>query len=508
MLPKELLAVKRWGSRIAPKYAKPRLYRPLAEKILEIFKEEIGKSKEVLLDTLEELEDWRNYKLIRGLTELLVRQCTFEEVDKVPPEKVRRELFNRGFVTSQNERNNVIKDVARDLGISSEDVEQAFFADLDKNKILKSPSQLSATELLQKYNFSLTQTLLFNANNLQFEVSGNYQEIFRRIKFLGLMYDVEGQQEALRTKVTGPASLFRKTRKYGTKLAKLLPAILKARTWKLHAEIEQKVRGEPRIYIFKLDSSKGELLGVEPMEEVKFDSLIEEDFAKKLQGIAKDWQIKREPELLVAGNKVIIPDFVIEKGDTNLFVEIVGFWTKDYLDSKLEKLEDLERNILLFVNEKLNCTKADFKQQREDVIFYRRKISAEDVLPRIRKIEESTKKKELKQLNSGDITLKDGVTVEELAGEMGISPSVAKEMLKKKVETSEQYHLISGRVTHQTTLDELKRQITELSDMSLKNVTETLQNAGFDIEVLRKLGYTVEWRGLDPEKANVKERRV
>jgi len=45
--------------------------------------------------------------------------------------------------------------------------------------------------------------------------------------------------------------------------------------------------------------------------------------------------------LILSSGKAFIPDFVFEKYGVKVYLEIVGFWTEDYLKRKLEKIKDL-----------------------------------------------------------------------------------------------------------------------------------------------------------------------
>jgi predicted nuclease of restriction endonuclease-like RecB superfamily len=53
------------------------------------------------------------------------------------------------------------------------------------------------------------------------------------------------------------------------------------------------------------------------------------------------WNLIREPDPLILSNgKAFIPDFVFEKYEIKVYLEIVGFWTSEYLKRKLEKIID------------------------------------------------------------------------------------------------------------------------------------------------------------------------
>jgi predicted nuclease of restriction endonuclease-like RecB superfamily len=50
--------------------------------------------------------------------------------------------------------------------------------------------------------------------------------------------------------------------------------------------------------------------------------------------------------LILSDGKAFIPDFLFEKCGVKVYFEIVGFWTRDYLKRKLEKIKDLSTNIV------------------------------------------------------------------------------------------------------------------------------------------------------------------
>lgn len=508
MLPKDLLVVNTRNGKIVPQYAEPDHHLPLAKKVLGVFKQGKGKKQKFLMQRLKRMEEYETYKILRGLTELLKRRCGFEADYVIPPLKIRRKLFERGFVTSQTERKLVISDVAEKFDITRKEVENSFWADLDQEKVLKEFHPLEPKELLKAYNLSLTQTMLFDAHSMRVRVNENYQEIFHRIKLFGLMYLVEKVDDKFHIEITGPASLFRKTRKYGVKMAKLLPSILKAENWMITAKIERDRGDETRLYDFKLDSSSRNKLGVGPVKkEEEFDSMVEEDFARKLKGIAKEWTVKREPSILKAGKRVIIPDFLLKKRSMRKYVEIVGFWTKRYLKHKLEKLGEIKKDILLFVNKNLQCRKTDFHQKPENILFYNRRVSSRKILTKLREFENELRKKETKKLDPGTINLEEGKTVEEIARKLEVSSLTVKEIIQKKIRVEgrkgTKWYLVDGRITRESTLKSLKQRISNLSQKNYQNVKKILKEFGFGLEALEKIGYKVKWSKLDPSKARI-----
>ncbi|MEM4706700.1 MAG: DUF790 family protein, partial [Candidatus Methanomethylicaceae archaeon] len=330
MLPKELLVVIKRGNNIWPKYSRFSTSDiNIAEAIIQIYSESIGLKRREIKEKILELENiYGNYKLIRALSLLIERKCEFIASYSIDPKKIRHLLFEEasilGYPTTFEERNNIIKIVANKLNIKPEDVEQSIYADLNSEDKLSYFQNINAIDLLKEYNFSITQTLLFNATEIDFTSSGNWQRIFRAIKYYGLMYT---NKEGKWFKIDGPASIFKLTRRYGTAIAKLLPEIFASQPWQIQAIILYK----NKLLRFELNSKKYSWLFPKIELKESYDSTIEEDFANEFKTLKTPWIIKRESDPILINNCIIIPDFSFYFENKRVLMEIVGFWTIDYL---------------------------------------------------------------------------------------------------------------------------------------------------------------------------------
>jgi uncharacterized protein len=84
----------------------------------------------------------------------------------------------------------------------------------------------------------------------------------------------------------------------------------------------------------------------ESSQIIYFDSGVEEKFSTRFKQSANGWKLIREPEPLILSNgKALIPDFAFEKYGIRIYLEIVGFWTKEYLEKKIQKIADLTKTI-------------------------------------------------------------------------------------------------------------------------------------------------------------------
>lgn len=472
MLPSDLLVVKKRRGNIAPGYLRE---VTIAWEIINLFKEGEGEKYEKVLERCEELESAYDYRVVRGLRTIVERKCDFKLISDRGKE-IRRFLFERGFITSEAERRKVLEEAQNFF--RDPDIEELMFCDLKEEQLLCSVPEVSPEEIVKEYNLSLTQTLLFNALELSFTASDNYQEIFRRIKYLGLMYEIEGNE----VRITGPASLFKKTRKYGTSFAKLLPPVIKAKEWHTKAKIE--LNRDRRVYDFELSSKEKDLFPVNDEEVVHFDSKVEENFYKDFLSFDLGWDIKREPAFIKAGNSVIIPDFGFYRKGIECYLEIVGFWTPEYLENKLRKLKG--KKIIVAVNRDLSCKREDFDG---NVLFYSNRIDVMPIAKILKRIEEESIEKESEEVRQKGIALsEDIVSVKELANKLDVSTETIRRL------EIPGYTNVGDKIVSLSFLERLKGRIGEDYDEAMDILEE------FDLGplALDLMGYRVEWRGLKP----------
>ncbi|MEE8410561.1 MAG: DUF790 family protein, partial [Myxococcota bacterium] len=115
----------------------------------------------------------------------------------------------------------------------------------------------------------------------------------------------------------------------------------------------------------------------------RFDSRIEERFAKDFGRATADWDIIREPEPIPVARSLIFPDFaLVRRGPPyeRWFVEIVGFWTADYLEHKLAtlRLAGIER-LIVCVDKQRGCSESDLPAGAH-IVEYDRRVDVKEVL--------------------------------------------------------------------------------------------------------------------------------
>jgi predicted nuclease of restriction endonuclease-like RecB superfamily len=106
----------------------------------------------------------------------------------------------------------------------------------------------------------------------------------------------------------------------------------------------------------------------------------------RIENPTRQWQLMREGDILVRGQRVFFPDFtVISPSGFRVFLEIVGFWTPEYIRHKKEVLEVFALTpLLLAIPQSL---KKQWQSHRfsanHKVIYYQQSISPGEIIQAI-----------------------------------------------------------------------------------------------------------------------------
>jgi predicted nuclease of restriction endonuclease-like RecB superfamily len=115
------------------------------------------------------------------------------------------------------------------------------------------------------------------------------------------------------------------------------------------------------------------------------DSKLEARFAKDFRKEAPEWDLVREPKPLCIGNSqaLIFPDFaIVHRTDPTRFwyLEIVGFWTAEYLAKKHEALRNIAvQNFIVCIDEKLDCGNETLPTSIK-VVRFRKRVPIGEIL--------------------------------------------------------------------------------------------------------------------------------
>jgi len=112
----------------------------------------------------------------------------------------------------------------------------------------------------------------------------------------------------------------------------------------------------------------------------RFDSRVEARFYLDFLKLGSRWDVSREGDLIPLDSTVFIPDFTFRLRSNPAFqvnLEVMGFWTSDYLARKSSLLTKLPGGrFILCVDEKLCC---DRERLPFPCIVFSRRVPAEKV---------------------------------------------------------------------------------------------------------------------------------
>ena len=500
MLTKDLLRVSRAGGGYHPQFATDE-DRPVAARVIGCYQGHVGQPRHRLGDALTDIErDSDDFKLVRGFAKLLERETAAETQAPLDPPRVREVAFEAaetvGVVTDA-ERKQALARAADRLDTSPDAVAASLYADREDNQVLTAtPDRFDPASLLAQYNLSLAQTALFDATEVRIR-SSDPNSVISAVKRLRLMYEVRRLPEDERRTVadadreivvTGPDTLFTKTRRYGTRFARLLRTVAGHTEWELTATIDD--RGTDRE--LTLTGADISVPGTDPVVGMTFDSGVEADFATRFSALKLEWDLVREPDAIAAGEHVVVPDFAFDWQHSNfrVYFEIMGFWTPEYVEKKLSRLASVEDiGLLVAVDESLGVAK-QLEARDHRAIPYSGTVRVKNVRNALRRYEADLVAAAAERLPDELRPEADVVTLAALADSYGVS--------ERAVEAKgfPDHERVGRTLVRPDVLGELRERIE--AGMSLSDAEAVLDEYGIDdaSAALSTVGYRVVWEGL------------
>lgn len=360
-----------------------------------------GRPRSIVREALRRQERRiRDARRLAGVSKSLLDRCEFrppEGADRAP--EVREAFFRaRGerWPPVPGDRNEPYRRAADELGLPVEEVERLLYADDPSSRVLTRAPGLGGEELLRAYDLDLARGVLLDAVRMTVTARGAWGDVFRAVKLARLMYRIEAERPAsgsrgdpaeeggggsekaasstlsgsgepprpgsgeptYRVHLTGPAASFVvRPQRYGRRFARVVPALARAPGWALEAEVDR----DGRRLAYRLDAGT---LPVEPegspTDRARYDSSWERslarEFAEKIGPDRDGWTLHREATPVPlgptagGGTELFLPDFTVRHEDgREALVEIVGYWTPEYLQEKIRKVAaaSLDRLVLV-----------------------------------------------------------------------------------------------------------------------------------------------------------------
>ena len=393
MLTGKLVRVRHARNRLVPMYLNPadRNWLGVAHQLLLAFRDAPGRTRGELEADLADLVGEGPGQLVhQGLAKLLEDRCETEVASDVPPDQVREAVFRTSALhhaaTAKADRPfdraAVLEEVAAELSLPPEQIDQALFADLrDEQRILKF-EDCTPEFLLNRYNVALAQAILLRSTGMEVrvwnETPARFRQLFRAVKFHRLIATIrsaDGNSYAIT--LDGPLSLFSSTQKYGLQLAMFLPALLHCKTFELRADVRWGAQKAAKS--FTLTAADGLKpytpdFGVYTPREVT-------NFAANFRESVADWVLDADPHPVPVEGTTWVPDFALTHSPTGkqVYVEILGFWRKLDVEQHYKRLKRaLPGKFVLVVSEAYRADEAgDFAAGDGVYRFKRTPVAAE-----------------------------------------------------------------------------------------------------------------------------------
>ena len=194
----------------------------------------------------------------------------------------------------------------------------------------------------------------------------------------------------------GPREVVGSPIQYGERLAAICRALLGYRRAEpATGDAPANIRRLAQVYlhgrplIFALDErvlrlARGAEAGVVagPAFDSSLEARLHAEFAAYEQaGEAHGWRLEREPEPIIVGDTLMIPDFALTRGGRRVYLEIAGYWRSEYRERKLRKLNALRGAVSLIVAAP-STTRAEYAALADDfpLLWYDSYLGARPLL--------------------------------------------------------------------------------------------------------------------------------
>lgn len=336
----------------------------LAAQVLSVLASGVNQTRMIVEEDLASLEGSpQEKKLVAALKKLALDDSKFDANAALDAPSLRRAVFSRATVVRQElavgahfDRAAVIADVARELGIDAESLENGLYSDLRSAERLLAAPFYDAAGLVERHARAEVQAVLLCSVRVVVHVScatpEQYRALFQKLKFRQLLFQLSlAPSGGYRIEIDGPYSLFESVTKYGLELALLLPALEACQRVKLEAELRWGKRREPLKFSCELGTGReGELAHARDEVQALLAAFAENP----------SWQAELAQEVLdLPGIGLCVPDvrFTHRGTGEQILCELLGFWNRDAVWRRVELVEKgLETKIVFAAGARLRVS--------------------------------------------------------------------------------------------------------------------------------------------------------
>jgi hypothetical protein len=354
-----------------------------AASLIEIFESYAGETRGTLERELEEfIGTGTDYKILRGLIKLLFDRSEFETEAPAEPVEIRRQVFlearkSHPVFPGSEEKEKIFERVAEQFLADKKSITVNLYADLPAQQRLASFETVEPEDLLDRYNLAQAQALLYRCEEMTIRVApsslANYRAIFGWIKHFGLIHSIVGNAaNGYEITLTGAASLFHRSQKYGIQMAVFLPALLLCKDWKFRAEIAQK---KGKNLFFELASDQTGIIS-NRMDETPYENPDIQRLQKAWEKHVGDWQLTENREVVDLGKTAFVPDLaLISPEKEKIYLDVLGFWTPKSLEKRLEEFSAAGfRKFIIAASNELRGSREEFTRESPHLILYKTRV--------------------------------------------------------------------------------------------------------------------------------------
>jgi len=383
------------AGRVTPRYLAPATRErvlPLAAELLAVFEAGVGSSLGELDDAVSAVPfEARDRLVASGLRKLCEDRLVVDRPEGLDPIVTRADVFTRAAAAHRAaepfDRDAVLAASAGALETTAGAIEAALFSDLRAAQVVKAFDAIPPGELLASYDLALAQAALFRAARVVVTTEGGepseLSALFRAARFHGLLFQSARKGAAYEFVFDGPFSLFESVQKYGFRLAMFLPTVLALPRFELRADLRLGARKEhAEMVITHADAiarARAAPLGLRP-ELVQLMSAF--------QALETRWDVASCDEILaLPGQAVIVPDltFTSRVSGEVVYLELMGFWSRDAVFRRIEQIEQgLEARLLVAVSKKLRVSREALDESSgSSLVIFGSALGAKEVLSRL-----------------------------------------------------------------------------------------------------------------------------
>lgn len=404
MLTAELVVARRYKGELKLRALRPEeelAARELAAALVRVAHEHVGQSRESLVAAWEALPSGAlDRRVALALRKLVLDASAFSSASERDPVELRRALFTAAAAARAAlddgailPRDSVVAVVAAGLALTPEALEAGLFSDLRDADTLTTGPAVSADGLVDGLAAAQAQAALLRATRAVCTVTtrdaGEVRAFFRTLKFHKLLFEVEATGEgAFVLTIDGPFSLFESVTRYGLGFAMLVPALERLSAYELDAEV---LWGKERAPLrLRLTGGTGAPVAAASPTEA---GGVSDDVTKLLAGLAPlaeacGARCALSAELVnLPGAGLVVPDLVVQRGARRVFVELLGFWSRDAVWKRVEIVErGLSERVVFCASARLRVREEVLDDDRASLYVFKGVPSARKVMDRVTRL--------------------------------------------------------------------------------------------------------------------------